>query len=137
MPLPVRAAMTPSVTLSPKVGLYEAKVRLGYAPFGIVVERGRVLGLVARSDLDLAQERHRQAVKRNPFLEAPPVEALVRHTAVLVGPETPLAKATALLQASQLPALPVVEGPRVVGVLTLRNALDHLRELWAWNREVA
>jgi CBS domain-containing protein len=137
MPLNVRAAMTPAVTLSPSTGLYEAKVRLGYAPFGVVVDSGRVLGIIARSDLELAQERHRQLVKRNPFLEAPPIEALVRPSAVLVGPETPLTKATALVQANQLPALPVVEGPKVVGVLTLRNALDQLRELWAWDRDVA
>ncbi len=137
MPLNVRVAMTPPVTLSPQAGLCEAKVRLGDSPFGIVVDRGRVLGIVARSDLALAQQRHRQAVKLNPFLDEPRIEPLVRHNAILVGPETLLAKAKALLQANQLPAMPVVEGPDVVGLLTLRNALDQLRELWAWNQEVA
>jgi CBS domain-containing protein len=137
MPLHVRAAMTPQVTLSPNAGLYEATVHLGHAPFGVVVDHGRVLGIVARSDLELAQARHREAVKRNPFLDDPRIEALVRHSAVRVGPETPLAQATALLHANQLPAMPVVDGPQVVGVLTLRHALDQLRALGAWDREVA
>jgi CBS domain-containing protein len=137
MPLNVRAAMTPPVILSPKVGLYEAMVRVGYAPFGIVSDHGQVLGIVARTDLDLARLRHRQLVKRNPFLDDPRIEGLVRHSAILVGPETPLAEATALLHANQLPAMPVVDGHILVGVLTLRNALDQLRELGAWDREVA
>jgi CBS domain-containing protein len=56
---------------------------------------------------------------------------------MVVGPETPLAKAIPLMTTHQLPAMPVVDGPHVVGIVTLRAALDHLGALWKWERDVA
>jgi len=137
MPLSVRHAMTPHVTLNPSMSLHEATMRMGYVPIGVVVERGRVKGIVARSDLEVGQEEYRLASKRNPFLEQPKVESRVRESVVLVGPETPLARVVTLLQANRMPAFPVVDGPNVVGVIILRSALDHLRDLWKWSTEAA
>ena len=137
MPHSVRDAMTPSITLRSSDGLRDALLRLGYAPFGVVIERRRVLGVVARSDLEVAQEQHRRAVRSNPFLGEPRVQQVLRAEAMVVGPETPLAKAVPLMTAHQLPALPVLDGPRVVGVVTLRAALDRLGTLWQWAQDVA
>ncbi len=133
----VRDTMIPSITLPSSAGLHEALIRLGYSPFGVVVDRRRVVGVVARSDLEVAQERHRSAIRSNPFLDEPRIEHRLRPQGMGVGPETPLASAVPLMTTHQLPALPVVDGPRVVGVVTLRAALDRLGSLWNWARDVA
>lgn len=54
-----------------------------------------------------------------------PITELLRGSRVLT-PEDSLQRAVGLLRASGLPALPVIQGSRVVGMLSEADALDHM-----------
>lgn len=137
MHVSVPTATTPPTLIRRESGLREATVRLADTPIGVVVDQGHLKGVVVRAELERATERHRFAARRDPLLEEPSVAGCLRESTVFVTPDSPLASVIPLLQAHRLPALPVVDGPNVVAIVTMRNALEQLRELAGWNSSLS
>ena len=132
VPLTVRDALTPQVTLPVSTPLYQALLKLGYAPYGVAVDGGRVVGTVVRAELEQAEAAYRRESKGNPFRSEPKVLSVMRTSVVLLGPDMSLCHAAGILQRNQIVALPVVDDKRILGVITLRAARDRLGELWKW-----
>ncbi len=136
--------MTPDpVTVGPDFSLAEVAQRMlqtRYGGFPVVDEEGRLLGLVQVEDLlprpenipfsDVeAYQLFGEWVDEN-FLEGiyqryqkHAVQAVMRKDVPKVGPEDPLGKALGILVQAEIRHLPVVEGERVVGILTRSDFL--------------
>ncbi len=136
--------MTPSpVTVGPDLPLAEVAQRLlqtRYGGFPVVDGEGRLLGLVQVEDLlprpenipfsdveayqlfgewvdahllEKIYQRYQQHA----------VQAVMRRDVPWVSPEDPLGKALEILVQTEIRRLPVVEGERVVGILTRSDFL--------------
>jgi len=91
--------------------------RVGCLP---VVEKGKVLGIVTRSDF-LAQ-RFRQSAGRNRAADAPPVTDVMKTDLVTAHQDDPLLDAIARMEKRSVRHLPVVDGEdRLVGMLSDRD----------------
>lgn len=87
----------------------------------VVDPEGGVVGILTQRDLQLAA-RH--------FLEAEVEVSEVMHTPVVtVSPDEPLASAARAMVSNRIGGLPVVEGGRVVGVLTETDLFRALIDL--------
>jgi Zn-dependent protease/predicted transcriptional regulator len=118
--IPVRQAMvTRFVTLSPEDTLETATQVLldGSQQDFPVVQEGRLLGLLARRDLlrELQQQGSGGQVRGAMNLAISPVAA-----------PDPLEGAFQRMQSEELTALPVVDGSRLVGLLTMENIAEFL-----------
>jgi CBS domain-containing protein len=84
-----------------------------------VVEDGVLVGII--SDRDVEEARIRGAMQA--LLT---VESIMRQPVLTVTPETPLGEASRLMLERQISALPVLDGRRLVGILTPSDALGML-----------
>lgn len=86
-----------------------------------VVRRSALVGLLAAADLDRAHPSVAStlAVREIPArLDRVRIDRVIRPTVTSVGRRTPLVDAIRLMRARRLPALPVTQGDRLVGLLT-------------------
>lgn len=87
----------------------------------VVDAGGNVVGILTQRDLQLGA-RH--------FLEAEVEVSEVMHTPVVtVGPDEPLASAAELMISNRIGGLPVLDGDRVVGVVTETDLFRALIDL--------
>lgn len=93
---------------------YEAMRARGFHHL-VVVENGRMVGVL--SDRDLGGVRGVAAHKGQP------VRALMTPSVVSVSPETPIRKVANLLRGRSIGCVPVVEGERLVGIVTTSDLL--------------
>jgi acetoin utilization protein AcuB len=84
-----------------------------------VVEDGVLVWII--SDRDVEEARIRGTMRA--LLT---VESIMRQPVLTVTPETPLGEASRLMLERQISALPVLEGRRLVGILTPSDALGML-----------
>ncbi len=119
------------VTVMPDTTLMEIRSLLHERGFRhlLVVESDETLcGVISDRDvlralspfLDTYSEKHRD-VKT---LEQPASE-IMRSEPITVGPDTAIEEAARLLLDNSISALPVVEGPALVGIVTTKDLLQH------------
>ena len=86
-----------------------------------VVRRSALVGLLAAADVDRAHPSVAStlAVREIPArLDLVRIDRVIHPAVTSVGRRTPLVDAIRLMRARRLPALPVAEGDRLVGLLT-------------------
>ena len=92
----------------------------------LVVEGERLAGVVSHRDL-------RRLEPEAPLPVDSPVAWLMAENPVTVSPEVPLTVAARAMLEHKIGALPVIEGDRIVGILTRSDALEALLA-WAESR---
>ncbi|MCX8070867.1 MAG: CBS domain-containing protein [Candidatus Binatia bacterium] len=131
----VRKWMTRNVvTVSPRDSLARAQRlleehRIDQLP---VVVEGRLVGLLTARDIHDALESAREVAGRNPrALDAGEfvVEAAMTPHVLTVEPDDSIAYAALLLRRERIGCLPVVEGARLVGILTRSDLLKAFMEV--------
>lgn len=131
----VRDVMTEKVvTVSPNSSIGDAIALMREGEFRRlpVVEDGKLVGIV--TDRDLRQATNSPLVLREKWysdfiLEAIKVKACMTADPITVTPDATVLEAVRLMRDRKFGGLPVVEGDRVVGVITITDALDYLIQL--------
>jgi tRNA nucleotidyltransferase (CCA-adding enzyme) len=106
-------------TLSPNLTITEANARMrryGHEGFP-VVEGGRLVGLLTRSEIDRALHHS---------LGSAPVRSYMRAGAVSVSPHDPVSKVQAIMMEHGLGQVPVVSNGQVLGIVTRTDLI----KLW-------
>ena len=97
-----------------------------------VLRRSALVGLLAAVDVDRAHPSVAStlAIREIPArLDRVRIDRVIQPAVTSVGPRTPLVDAIRLMRARRLPALPVTEGDRLVGLLTEDDLLALLATL--------
>lgn len=119
-PLSVAEIMTsPVKTVFPETTIAEAgRIMLRYGHSGLpVVRDGRLVGIISRRDIEKAQRSN---------LAHAPVKAFMSHQVVTVEPSLPVSEAQTLMIEHDIGRLPVVEGGRLVGIISRTDILRTL-----------
>jgi CBS domain-containing membrane protein len=98
----------------------------------VVDAQGELVGIISQRDLYRAAISSVLAVKegtQREWLGKVPVHAVMTRAVVSVGPEEGIAKAIERMLARKFGCLPVVEGRRLVGLLTESDCLTCFRDL--------
>lgn len=109
-------------------------------PLPVVDEQGRLRGIITDRDVQHAAllpalGAHASWDARR--IKRPLVRDVMTWSTVTVAPDAPLVHAGRLMFERRIGSLPVVDGDRVVGILTARDVLGGLRERRALPRDVA
>ncbi|WP_204103104.1 MULTISPECIES: CBS domain-containing protein [Spirulina sp. CCY15215] len=117
-PLTARELMSSPVrTIRPRVTIDEAQrilLRYGHSGLCVVDEGDRLVGIISRRDLDIALHHG--------FAHAPVKGYMSRNLKTII-PKTPLPEIEALMITYDLGRLPVIEGDRLVGIVTRTDVL--------------
>jgi len=117
----VRSWMTsPPVTVAPDVTLYEASLmmdrkRIRRLP---VVENDELVGIITRSDVTASIGRGLKADDARRRLQEITVGKTMARKPLTVSPKDPLDVAAQIMLRKKISGLPVVDGGRLVGMLT-------------------
>ena len=131
----VRALMSPEVrTIRAEQSCHDALVTMCRARIRhliVVDETARVVGVVTDRDL-----RHRLfsaevferigQVSIEALLREAAIEAVMSTPVVTIGPDADVADAAALMREAKIGSLPVLEGGRLVGIITEIDVLRHV-----------
>ena len=137
----VRDVMTKApMTIDPEAPLATAVAvmrerELRHLP--VVDDAGRLIGIVTDRDLRsaivapafaeyLPSEERRRLRSLATTLENLRVRDVMTWGAVTIGPEAPIAQAAAVMTSARVGCLPVVDGGRLVGIVTKQDALKAL-----------
>lgn len=82
-----------------------------------VVEDGRLIGMISRRDVERATRDGRDSLT---------VASCMAHPVRTTGPDTPLSGALQQMKAHNIGRLPVLDGTRIVGILSRDDVLGHL-----------
>jgi acetoin utilization protein AcuB len=96
-----------------------------------VTTEGRVVGIVTDRDLrdafpSVLDHRRSRAAKSNPSPDETTVETVMTPNALTVRGDDPIAEAARVIRKGRIGALPVVEGAKLVGIITRSDLLDAL-----------
>jgi acetoin utilization protein AcuB len=96
-----------------------------------VVVAGKLVGIVTDRDLrdafpSVLDHRHHRSAQSNPSPDDITVETVMTRKILTVGPEDSVAEAARLMRRGRVGAVPVVEGEKLVGLLTRSDLLDAL-----------
>jgi acetoin utilization protein AcuB len=94
-----------------------------------VVEKGKLVGIV--TDRDLRRATNSPLVLRERWydefmLDHIPVRACMSETPTTVAPETPIAYAAKIMLGRKVGGLPVMEGDKLVGIVTETDLMNYL-----------
>jgi len=112
---------SPVRTVTPKMPLRELAHSLhewGHAG-APVIEAGKLVGMVSRRDGERAKRDGRDSLT---------VASCMAHPVHTVGPDSPLSDALEQMKAHNIGRLPVLDGTRIVGILSRDDVLDYLYE---------
>jgi tRNA nucleotidyltransferase (CCA-adding enzyme) len=111
---------SPVRTIYPDSTIAQAQsllLRYGHSGLSVVDDRGQLVGIISRRDLDLAQHHG--------FGDDPVRDYMV--TAVrTIAPQTPLSEIQELMLKWDIGRLPVLENHKLVGIVTRTDVLRHL-----------
>ncbi len=133
--LKVADYMTPNpVTISPSNSLRTAMQMMESGGFRRlpVVEGGKLVGIITDRDIRLAVNSPlvlRDKWYDSYLLDHVGVEACMTPDPVTVSPSTPLVEAARILRERKFSGLPVIDGSRVVGIITVTDMLGCLINL--------
>ena len=134
--VPVRDYMSVNVTtLTEDARLLDAALlirRTGKRHVPVLAADGRLVGLV--TDRDVARMAPSLLGRITPeeynaVFEATPITMAMSTDPITITPDTPMREAVGLLYSRKIGSLPVVEGGKLVGILTVSDALGLLNEL--------
>jgi acetoin utilization protein AcuB len=120
----VRDLMTPDpITAVPETPVFEARQEMVRHRIRhlLVTERGRLLGIVTDRDIRLnlpSQATSLSVWEVNYLLARLTVDKVMTKTVITVGPDRDAGEAARLMLDHRIGGLPVVDGERVVGILT-------------------
>jgi len=111
-------------TISAGERLSEAIARLGTRRIGAlpVVEEGRIVGIISERDVIYCLKDHGAQV-----LDWP-VSRMMSSPAITASPETEVLSALALMTQRRIRHLPVVEGGRITGIVSIGDLVKHRME---------
>ena len=110
-----------TVTDAAQDSLAEAAARMWNAQTGSLLEGEHLVGIVTERDV-------LRAIAHGMDPNQVPVKDLMRTDVITVGPQTTLKEAAKLMATKWIRHLPVVEGSRVVGILSQRDLTGVLAE---------
>jgi acetoin utilization protein AcuB len=131
----VRDVMTaPATSIEKSARLLDAALTMRRSGFRHlpIVEGDRLVGIITERDVhrcapsllsNISQEEY------NAIFEETPLERVMTRSPICVAPETPAREAVALLHNRKLGCLPVVEGERLVGIVTVTDMLKLLHRM--------
>ena len=130
-PFRVRDVMTPDpLTLSPEETLMEALqlMRLRKIRRVPIVTGGKLVGLLTEGDLKRAEPSTLSETQEefNAVMEGTQVNRIMIENLVTTTPDTPLVDAARSLWQNKYGALPVLDGERLVGILTDNDLIGAL-----------
>ena len=132
----VRDVMTPDpVTVRPSDTLLTAKTRMEATRcrrLPVLDDEGRLVGIVTDRDLRLATHSPlilRERWEDELLLTRTEVDACMTSNPITVSADEPVEKAIDLLLEHTISGLPVLEGDRLVGIVTVTDLLRALRDL--------
>jgi len=123
----VRDVMTSNViTIPSDTPVLEAERILAFHKFERlpIVDKGKLVGIVTKDDLLKAEPSSATSLSRGELLyllSKLTVKEIMKKNVVTVPPDIPVELATAIAQKNRVGCLPVVEGDRVVGILTTND----------------
>ncbi|MGO0122078.1 CBS domain-containing protein [Desulfothermobacter acidiphilus] len=116
-PLTVGEIMTsPVKTVTPETSIAEAgNIMLRYGHSGLpVVDNGKLVGVISRRNIEKA---------RMSGLDHAPVKGYMSRQVVTISPQAPVREAQALLVQHDIGRLPVVDGDRLIGIVSRTDIL--------------
>jgi acetoin utilization protein AcuB len=120
--IPVDSSLLDAVLLLRRNGIRHLPVVDGERLVGIFTERD-MLRFSPSLLMKISPDEY------NAIFENTPLEKVMTRDPVRVTPETPMRAAAALLQEKKFGCLPVVEGDRLVGIITVTDMLVALLQL--------
>ncbi len=127
--------MTPNpVTVTPNnaIATAIALMRAGGFRRLPVIENGRLVGIVTARDIRLASNAPSAVQEHwydNYFLQHIPVSACMTRNPITISPDSPIAEAARLMRDHKIGGLPVIEGGRLIGIITETDLLNYLLKL--------
>ena len=124
----------PPVTIGPEMSIHDAlalfkKERIRRAP---VIKGGKLVGIVSEKDLLNASPSSATTLsvwEMNYMLSKLTVSSLMTKDVITVTEDTPIEEAARIMADNKIGGLPVVKGPRVVGIITETNLFKMFLEL--------
>jgi tRNA nucleotidyltransferase (CCA-adding enzyme) len=113
---------SPVRTIRPETTIAEAQrilLRYGHSGLSVVDETGQLLGVISRRDLDIAFHHGFSHAK---------VKGYMTRRLHTIAPDTPLPEIEALMVTYDIGRLPVLEGDRLVGIVTRTDVLRQLHQ---------
>ena len=132
----VRDVMTPDpVMVGPDDTLYTAAARMNERNcrrLPVLDGEGRLIGILTDRDLRLAVNSPlilRERWQDEMLLQHTSVDACMTPDPITVAPDAPLEEAVTLMLRHKISGLPVLEGGRLVGIVTVTDLLQALQDL--------
>ncbi|GAB4282304.1 MAG: CBS domain-containing protein [Oscillatoriaceae cyanobacterium] len=125
IPLPLRARdlmSSPVRTILPQTTIHEAQrilLRYGHSGLSVIDDRGMLVGVIARRDLDLALHHG--------FSHAP-VKGYMTSNVKTITPDTPFPEIEEMMVTYDIGRLPVLEDSQLVGIVTRTDVLRQLHQ---------
>jgi predicted transcriptional regulator len=129
MPKRVRDIMeTKLVTISAseRLSMVEDIMTLGRVRHMPVVQGGELVGVVSERDLlraSLSELSEHRADERRMFLHVVEISRVMSSPPVVIGPDATIREAALLMADRKIGCLPVVEGGRLIGIVTETDVL--------------
>lgn len=124
------------VTIAPHISLYEAYSRMienDVRRLPVVDRRGNLLGIITMSDVikTAAFTRDPAQMESDLLANTSTVATVMTDEPVTVAPDDTIQEAAEIMLDNQVSGLPVVDGARVVGIITESDIFRLVVESWA------
>ena len=124
------------MTITPQLSLFEAYTQMvenDIRRLPVVDRRASLLGIITLSDIVKTASFTRDSSKMESDLMANTqnVAAIMTDAPITVAPDDTIQDAAELMLENQVSGLPVVDGPRVVGIITESDIFRLVVESWA------
>lgn len=132
--------MTPNpITVTPDTPIVEAhKLMVEHKIRRLpVVEDGKVVGIVTLGDIRGAEPSEATSLsiwELNYLISRIKVREVMKSPVVTVSPDTPIREAARLMLENKIAGLPVLDGDRLVGIITESDIFRMLVEAWETER---